>query len=195
VWLLLGYVAAAGALCAAQEVVDLGAHDIGGRGCLACHVVTTDPSGNTQYLWPGEISPADNSEPEDGWSHSARCLSCHDGVMAQVMDMGNVATRPKVSGPHPVNVGYQPDHGDLFPVRLMQGEWQLYNNPENPSTKLKLFSRSASDPTPTVQCATCHDPHNQGNGLFLRDPYGAGMTGITFCRTCHAEESQYAALP
>lgn len=168
---------------------------------MTCHVATTDPSGQTKYAWAGDLPTlgTDTTAPqaEEGWTHSARCLSCHDGIMAQVMDLEAVgpASRPRVSGPHPINVRYKPDHGDLFPVRAIGGEWRLIANPENPFTNLKLFPRSAWDPTPTVQCATCHDPHDHRNAYFLRDPYDQGSAGMRFCRTCHAEESQYAALP
>ena len=199
-WLVLLCLAAGGTLCAGQQA-DLGPHDIGGHGCAACHVVTSDASGKKQYAWAGEIPafPGHSAEPqpEEGWAHSARCLSCHDGALAQIMDIGAIGpwNRPTINGPHPINVGYQPKNGSLFPVRMLQGEWHLLGNPENPVTRLKLFPRSASDPTPTVQCASCHDPHDHRNPFFLRDPYDEFATGTRFCRTCHAEESQYAALP
>jgi PAS domain S-box-containing protein len=69
---------------------------------------------------------------DDGWSHSSRCLSCHDGTGAQVMDMGAIGpeNKPKVSGPHPVNVRYKPDRGSLFPVRQIAGQWQLIESTE-----------------------------------------------------------------
>ncbi len=195
-WLLL-WVAAPVVVCVAQ--VDLGPHDIGGRGCMACHIVTTDASGQTVYAWPGDLATqtTDPSAPllDEGWSHSAKCLSCHDGVMAQVMDMEGAPVRPSVIGPHPVNVRYKPNRGDLFPMMLVGGEWRLINNPENPFTNLKLFRRNAFDLTPTVQCASCHDPHDHRNAFFLRDPYDRYYLGTKFCRTCHAEESMYAAVP
>ena len=198
-WLLL-WIAAAGAVCVAQQA-NLGPHDIGGRGCMACHTVTTDPSGQVQYAWAGDLPlpGADTPMPQadEGWSHSYRCLSCHDGVMAQVMDMGAVGpeNRPKVSGPHPINVRYKSERGSLFPTQQIGGEWRLIANPENPFTNLKLFRRNAFDATPTVQCASCHDPHDHRNAYFLRDAYDQGYRGTKFCRTCHAEESAFAALP
>ena len=117
--------------------------------------------------------------------------------MAQVMDMGAVGpeNRPKVSGPHPINVRYKSERGSLFPTQQIGGEWRLIANPENPFTNLKLFRRNAFDATPTVQCASCHDPHDHRNAYFLRDAYDQGYRGTKFCRTCHAEESAFAALP
>lgn len=160
---------------------------------MACHVLTVDAAGQTQYGW-GATDPANNQGwlDDEGWSHSARCLSCHDGNLAQVMDMGNIGGRPTVNGPHPVNMRYQTQGGEYFPIKLTGSDWLLVNNPENPNTQLKLFRRSAFDPTPTVQCASCHDPHNASNPFFLRDPYDRLYTGTKFCRTCHAEHSNYA---
>lgn len=181
-WLPAACVLAMAAAGWAQQA-NLGPHNIGGRGCVACHTSATDPAG-----------PA--ASANDGWSHSQRCLTCHDGNLAQVMDMGGMGpwTRPRVSGPHPVNVRYLPSDRELFPVQLVEGEWRLVNNPENPFTRLKLFPRSATDPTPTVQCATCHDPHDYRNPYFLRDAYDRNLTGMKFCRTCHAEESNYTVM-
>jgi predicted CXXCH cytochrome family protein len=198
--LLMLWIALTGAICAAQQM-NLGPHDIGGRGCMACHVATTEPEGTAKYQWAGEnrslAMGSSAPQTDEGWSHSYRCLTCHDGNAAQIMDMGNMGRpmRPSAVGPHPVNVRYTPGDRSLFPTRLVGNEWRLVNNAENPSTNLKLFRRSALDPTPTVQCASCHDPHDHTNPFFLRDPYDRSFGGTRFCRTCHAEESQFAAVP
>lgn len=185
---------AAAGVCPGQTY-NLGPHDINGQGCVACHVVSRDSAGNAQYSWAQP--PANLADhPDESWRHSAMCISCHDSVMAQVMDLNNVpASQPNPFGPHPVNVLYKVAGGALFPVKLAGSEWQLTNNRENPFTKLKLFPRSATDPAPTVQCESCHDPHDHTNAYFLRDPYDRRSLGTRLCRTCHKEQSEFAYIP
>lgn len=143
----------------------------------------------------GRIEEIGGAPPDgnEGRLHSYQCLSCHDGSVAQNMDIGNSRARTSrlgLEGSHPVNVEYNARGAGLFRLMPAAGDrWKLVNNPENPGTKLVLFNRSKSDPTPTVQCATCHDPHNHNNPYFLRDQYDEYSLGTRFCRTCHAEQS------
>lgn len=195
VCVLVVSIASLAVACVGQQM-NLGPHDIGGRGCVVCHVPTRDSRAQVQSTWAVTPTRVSIKLPSDeGWSHSARCLSCHEDTHVQVMDPDGIGSQslPKASGPHPVNVRYTPKDQSLFPVRQIGGEWRLVNNPENPSTNLRLFRRSAADPTPTVQCTSCHDPHDYRNPFFLRDPYDRYARGTRFCRTCHAEQSNYPA--
>lgn len=46
---------------------------------------------------------------------------------------------------------------------------------------LAIASGGTGSPEPFVECATCHDPHNSTNGLFLR----SANTGSKVCLACH----------
>jgi predicted CXXCH cytochrome family protein len=39
----------------------------------------------------------------------------------------------------------------------------------------------ASSTSATVECASCHNPHNNANGMFLRK----SNSGSALCLTCH----------
>jgi predicted CXXCH cytochrome family protein len=108
---------------------------------------------------------------------SLLCLSCHDGVTSsfspamktenQVGSKAAFGTGAHESlglaNDHPVNMNYDPTKNtSLQPVATVQASLPLYGSNN------------------TVQCATCHDPHNNVNTNYLRQPNTA-----THCTTCH----------
>jgi predicted CXXCH cytochrome family protein len=109
--------------------------------------------------------------------YSLLCLSCHDGVTSSfspAMQTKNmVGSKAGFGGGAYESLGLTNDH----PV----------NMPYNPVTKPTLqpvASVVASLPlygaTNTVQCGTCHDPHNDVNTNYLRQ-----TNNTAHCTTCH----------
>src|SRR6266516_5191803 len=84
-------------LTAVVSAQDLGPHDINGQGCLSCHTTTNvDPSnvaatflrgsdtGTTYSTYGGgTLTVSSTLTDRDPSFHSAICLACHDGVIAE----------------------------------------------------------------------------------------------------------------
>ncbi len=181
-------------------------HDIGGNGCKSCHaphngsVSNGGPQGTGLILLWARSFPAaantfgvydsatmQNKAVELGGStlttstdvrmYSLLCLSCHDGVtssFAPAMQTVNmVGSRASfgagayeslgLTNDHPVNMNYDPTKNtSLQVVATVTAAMPLYGS------------------TNTMQCATCHDPHNETYTMFLRVP-----NNTTLCTTCH----------
>ncbi|MHB1687230.1 MAG: cytochrome c3 family protein [Ignavibacteriaceae bacterium] len=127
-----------------------------------------------------------------GGTTSNLCLSCHDGTVA-VNSLDNMSstgtptmtgtglTANKISGngligtsltnDHPINFAYDAalataDGGLKTPVSVSYVD---------AAHKIPLYGTS------TLQCATCHNPHDKTNGSFLR----LLNSGSALCITCH----------
>ena len=113
---------------------------------------------------------------------SRLCLSCHDGTIALTQtynprnapqgsiyissqDSGYIGTN--LSDDHPISFKY--DMG-LVAVK------QELRNPESLPSQLPLDRRGE------LQCTTCHDPHNDSFGKFLR----MNNDRSALCQSCHA---------
>lgn len=183
----------------AKSYASLGAHNIATNGCLSCHaphngsVATggTSQTTGTILLWDRAFttqtfgtysSPTmGNAATEVGTTtptatearlYSFLCLSCHDGVTSVALI---AATSTKAVGNPTNSFGLQNDH----PVNMSQ-------NPTNDAglaattaviaAGLKLYGTAN-----TVQCASCHDAHDNTNTKFLR----IANTNSAVCTTCH----------
>ncbi len=114
---------------------------------------------------------------------SKMCLSCHDGSLA----LGNVLSRP-LSEPivmtartiPPGTADLSRDLSDDHPIgfrydRAVSNADRQIRPPELISTELPLGSHGE------MRCTTCHDPHNNELGDFLR----MSDEMSTLCITCH----------
>jgi predicted CXXCH cytochrome family protein len=183
-------------------------HDIGGNGCKSCHAPHNGAlaNGGPQstgliLLWTRSFPAAANTfgvydsatmgnkavelggsaltTSSDVRMYSLLCLSCHDGVTSsfspamQAKNMIGYSTRFGGTGltdslgltnDHPVNVTYDPTKTQepLQAVATVSAVLPLYGS------------------TNTVQCATCHDPHNDVNTNYLRQ-----TNNTAHCTTCH----------
>lgn len=117
--------------------------------------------------------------------NSLTCLQCHDGQNAIAVTFGsgnlgagNVGTLTgtlfnlgtTVANDHPIGVNYDPAADTtLQPILTATGAgFRLYN-----------YGGTA---VANVECGTCHDPHNNVNGNFLRVPNAVGL-----CGACHTQ--------
>ncbi len=128
------------------------------------------------------------------WSGSTKmCLSCHDGTVGVgTLYFGSYtyggslppvitnAAGTDLKGNHPVAVPYPygglkntyntNTTGDLVPLT------EYVPTP----TKVKIFADpSVATNNRGMECASCHNPHDDTNGAFLRDAKSA------FCSNCH----------
>lgn len=182
-------------------------HNVGGRGCQGCHASHngalanggTDATTGNILLWSRNFPAAANTfgiydsateknkavelggttltTSTDVRMYSLLCLSCHDGVtstfttaMQNVNKVGSKASfgsgvyeSSGLTNDHPVNMPYDPVRNtSLQAVATV-------------TTNLPLFGS-----TNTVQCASCHEPHNNTNTRFLRQ-----ANDTTLCTACH----------
>jgi predicted CXXCH cytochrome family protein len=114
---------------------------------------------------------------------SKMCLSCHDGAMA----VGLVASRPSTEpivmsrrtippGPSDLTEDLSDDHpiGFRYDRALANRDRQL-KNPDIVTPLLPMGSHNE------VHCTTCHDPHDNSLGDFLRIP----DVRSAICLSCH----------
>ncbi len=182
-------------------------HDIGGGGCKGCHAMhngalanggSTGTTGQI-LLWSRNFpnptntfgvydsATEQNKAVEMGSSslttstdvrmYSLLCLSCHDGITSTFspsMKTANVVGGRAAFGTgvyesygltndHPVNMNYDPTKDTS--LRAVASV----------ATSLPLYGSNN-----TVQCGTCHEPHNNTNQNYLRL---ANTTAA--CTTCH----------
>jgi predicted CXXCH cytochrome family protein len=183
-------------------------HDIGGKGCVSCHAPHNGglANGGPQssgliLLWnrafpatantfgvyqsasmtttPLELGGSALTTSTDVRMYSLLCLSCHDGVtstFSPAMQQKNV-------------VGYSTKFGGTaYTDSLGLTNDHPVNNPyptpaQNPSmvaiaTVQNVLPMYGS--TNTMQCSTCHDPHNDSNTNYMRQ-----ADNSNHCLTCH----------
>ncbi|MGD2110474.1 MAG: cytochrome c3 family protein [Phycisphaerae bacterium] len=163
-----------------------------GRICLPCHVphnAQMDEDGTSLVLWNHRITNetftmytdfsverADRDRDEQPAGPSKLCLSCHDGVTA-VDAFGGGPDAPSIfaiesslgtdlTDDHPIGVQYPADGFEGFKPRA--------NLPP-----LKLISWGSK--VDRVECTSCHEPHADDFGMFLR----MDNTGSSLCLQCH----------
>lgn len=203
VWLIAGsLVLGFAAVTAAQDTVVGSPHDLSVSGpgttralfeeqvCIFCHAphnatgqspLWNRLSTTTHYrIYESSTTDARIDQPS---GPSKMCLSCHDGSIA----VGLVASRPPTDpfemtrrtippGRTDLTENLSDDHpiGFRFDKALFNRDGQL-KNPDliTPDLPMGLHNE--------VQCTTCHDPHNNRLGDFLR------ITDVrsAICLSCH----------
>jgi predicted CXXCH cytochrome family protein len=182
-------------------------HNVGGRGCQGCHASHngaianggTDATTGKILIWSRNFPAAANAfgiydsatlknktvelggtslaTSTDVRMYSLLCLSCHDGVTSTfttaMQNVNKIGSRASfVSGAfesngltndHPVNMPYDPTkNASLQAVATVTANLPLFGS------------------TNTVQCASCHEPHNNTNTRFLRQ-----ANDTSLCTSCH----------
>lgn len=174
-------------------------HDINAGGCLSCHaphngsVATggTDQNTGKIVLWDRGFttvtfgtysSPTMNSTASEVGTttpaateprlYSFLCLSCHDGVTSPTLigptvtaAVGNVANSAGLTNDHPINMA----HDEV-------ADTGLKTVAQVTAAGLTLYGASN-----TVQCASCHNVHDDTNTPFLR----VANTNSALCTSCH----------
>lgn len=115
---------------------------------------------------------------------SLMCLSCHDGTTAKggllsgLRDSGLQAGIAAMAGRSNLGVDLSDDHPVSFTYfESYAGNPDEYVHPEALARELRLDGRGQ------MQCTSCHDPHDDSYGNFLRVPNQAGE----LCLECHTK--------
>lgn len=104
---------------------------------------------------------------------SKMCLSCHDGVTA--MDSYGGGTGTKVmTGPAVLSADLTNDH----PIGIVYPTNDPGYNPPAGFQGVKLVNINGQD---RVECTSCHEPHNNTLGNFLRRTVNESL----ICLECH----------
>jgi predicted CXXCH cytochrome family protein len=171
--------------------------------CVFCHTPHVPTGFAADQLWNHQQSQVANytlyssdyltslsySAPTQPNPRSKMCLSCHDGTVAigavynnngvtSIAMQNGVTTLPVTSSSnlgtsladdHPVGYIYD----NTKDLELVARAWPW-------NTPMKLDPDAA---TGTVECATCHDPHDDKYGDFLR----VSNTNAAMCTFCHSK--------
>jgi predicted CXXCH cytochrome family protein len=158
--------------------------------CIFCHTphnaqpqtpLWNRESPRTHYrIYTSSTTDARIDQPSGS---SKMCLSCHDGSMALGLVVSRGATAPIVTTSRTIPPGssdltsdLSDDHpiGFRFDRTLALQDGQLHM-PEVVTDLLPL------GPHGEMHCSTCHDPHNNSLGDFLRETDSMSV----LCTSCH----------
>jgi predicted CXXCH cytochrome family protein len=162
------------------------------RVCLPCHTshnALNDEAGQSQVLWNHAMTDQtfemyttsaghQGGQPE---GTSKLCLSCHDGATAIDSFGGNndFFNNVRIPVDRPSNLGtdLRDDHpiGVTYPPPDLTG----YHD-KSTFTGVKVVTINGTD---RVECTSCHDPHDNSLGMFLRQT----LDGSALCLECHDE--------
>ena len=160
--------------------------------CLPCHTphnAQTDDDGRSMVLWNHAITDQtfemyttlaghQGTQPE---GVSKLCLSCHDGATAIDNFGGNDGffNNVRIPSDRASNLGTDltNDHpiGIQYPPPGLTG----YHD-KSTFTGVKVVTINGVD---RVECSSCHDPHDNSLGKFLRQT----LDGSALCLECHDE--------
>lgn len=172
--------------------------------CVFCH--TPHSTGSTTLLWNRDdptstFTPYSSATMEQTIgqpaSVSKNCLSCHDGVTGFNQLVNNpgsgLGTDPTVSpatmgtgidslgidltNDHPVSFDYSSHQATDSDLRVESGTAGKYYVTDA-TNNIPLYGS-----TGTLECGSCHDPHDNVNGTFLR----ISNSQSTLCFVCHTK--------
>lgn len=146
-------------------------------------------SGNYQMYSSATLQMSQDGEPT---GISLACLSCHDGTIGldvvinapnafggtipgttpgtNTMPVGNTNLGEDLRNDHPISVVYDPTVDPAFntATSILTAGLRLFTDPASPGDK--------------VQCASCHNPHDNTTAQpFLR----IDNSSSSLCTTCH----------
>jgi predicted CXXCH cytochrome family protein len=205
----LGAEAAAGAV--QDQTIAGTPHDLralatrgaGADPCAFCHV--PDAAGDGPPGWNRDApagtflpyaSATLKATPGAPSGVSAGCLSCHDGLtpldalrapgnivlivpgqtMADAYPGSTAILGRDLNNHHPASIRYGAAGDPAFVAPTRAGS-RVYITSVSDGAAIPLFGAAPG----TVECASCHDPHDNANGKFLRTV----NTGSALCLACH----------
>ncbi len=181
-------------------------HDFSGRGwgsneiCIFCHTPhnAKTVTGYKAPLWNHQVttatytlysSPSLKRNPTQPNGPSKLCLSCHDGTVA-IDSFGNqtgthFATGQanlgtNLSDDHPISIAW--DHQTLT-VRT-NAVCLNCHSAHGGKMYISRLPFYGTRPGQTMECGTCHEPHNKGpEAKMLR----MSLAGSAICLYCHTK--------
>ncbi len=172
-------------------------HDFSGKSwnttgeiCVVCHAPHNSTGG--ELLWNHEASTATYTiytsssldatlgQPDGS---SKLCLSCHDGTVAVDNFGGATGGTDFVTGSHLIGTDLMNDHpvSFLFDAALASLDGGLYDPTTQSSGLGGTIASDMLDNNGKLQCASCHNPHDDTVNDFLVK--SNGMSAL--CLTCH----------
>ena len=184
---ILAFTSAAFAAIAGTDH-DLSASTSDGQLCVVCHTPHNGATGVEAPLWNHALTAAnftmytsttlDATMPTDGPMPdgiSKLCLSCHDGVTG-VLDYGGTTGSQPMGGDSALGTDLTNDHpvSFVYDSALATADGELFDPTGTPAVAELLFGGQ-------VECASCHDVHDNTNSPFLR----MSNANSALCLTCH----------
>jgi predicted CXXCH cytochrome family protein len=155
--------------------------------CVVCHTPHHGATGLIAPLWNHTTTTATFTPYAGSGSLDATvgqpqgisllCLSCHDGTVA-IDAFGGAAGGPTMTGAGLVDTDLSNDHPVSFTydAALVTADGGL-NDPTTAPINGWLFGANSDQ----VECASCHDVHDNTNAPFLR----MSNANSALCLTCH----------
>lgn len=180
----------------ADPLLGAGAGIDNGEICVYCHTphngLAAAPLWNKQYTGGGfdlyDSTTVEQTVAQPG-PQSLACLSCHDGTVGvdEMFNAPGIDTNPTLRDHQGVNIFVATDPGyvgtnlaDDHPIGVSYSQAIIDDGAtafQATPTYSKLYG--ASD---LVECASCHEVHNDSNlGQFLR----VSNAGSDLCYDCH----------
>jgi len=171
--------------------------------CVPCHT----PHGAAAVdlaLWNHDLPDDADFTKWDGATlgpASLACLGCHDGQTAMdsfggnvgsiVMAPGNIVNPRSLIGTdltddHPVGVFYSVTNGQASTSwgTVITTLWGTHAGVSGTTGSLPLYG-DGTDGKYTVECSSCHTPHTNSRGSFLRIATVNATRPSALCVTCH----------
>ncbi len=164
-----------------------------GQICIVCHTPhNADLTVATAPLWNHEVTAVaaytlyssatlDATVGQPG-NESKLCLSCHDGTVALENFGGTTTGTNFITGSTLVGTDISDDHpiSFVYDAALATTDGGLH---DPTTTNSGLGGTISSDMlfASRMECASCHDVHDNINGMFLR----INNAGSALCLTCH----------
>ena len=142
----------------------------GGEVCIPCHISHSDSKQG--FAWNHAV-PLDEvfvtrEGAELGFA-SLLCLGCHDGQTA-LDSFGETVGKVVMTGMPVIGRDLRVDHPVGVPYPVSDAS---YKSLTVVGQALPLFDDQ-------VECSTCHDPHDNSNGKYLR------VDRRELCQSCHS---------
>lgn len=130
--------------------------------CLSCHDISA-AYGSVGAVYGGDQHSLINFY--DTTTTAVNCTRCHYGspFYSPLLNIG-----PNLSNDHPISIAY-PNSGQ-------DPDFKTPPDLKNGWSDVKLFEGY-------VECASCHNPHDNSRGKFLRRSNGTS----NLCYTCHSK--------
>lgn len=134
--------------------------------CIFCHPSSLNSEINTSSF---ALYTLESNASAAFIDSTLSCLSCHDGVSAVNQDIHSVENLVYLNKMHPVSIIYNEEKNSLKNKNTLISSWDN-------ATKISDILVNGE-----VQCVSCHNPHNNQWGTFLRHT----NTASQLCKTCH----------
>jgi len=195
VFSFVAFVATSVGMAQTKTTVFGTAHDVAAAGCASCHIPHQATQKGRTLLWNqdfstqvfgtyssstmdstaaeiGDATYGPTNPPSGDLQYSVLCMSCHDGITSTLIGptdaaaIGNPTNSDGLQNDHPINMA-----------------WPTTDAGIHTATDAEAAGVVLYGATDTVQCGSCHNPHDNTLVPFLRVANTNDATGL--CAACH----------